>query len=542
MDNFLAQVALAQINVIIGDIEGNCQKIISYIQLAKAQNKKLVIFPELSICGYPPHDMLQFDSFIDKCNEGLQKILPHTDNLYVIIGLPTFNQNNFGKSLRNSAVVLYNQKIIHTVHKTLLPDYDVFDEYRYFEPNTNFDVIDILDQKVGITICEDIWTFTEKPLYNINPVEQLLQKGARAIINIAASPFHIGQFDNRKKILTTIATSYSIPVAYCNYVGAQADLIFDGGSMLIDPNGTLKNPIQFFDEQIVVCNENVKEETFTKMDLIHKALVLGIRDYFKKSGLQKAILGLSGGIDSAVTYALACEALGAENVLGVLMPSQYSSEHSVQDALDIVKNHGGIHETLTIESLFTSYEDKLKNVFNGYQPDLTEENIQARLRAVLLMAISNKKGYILLNTSNKSEAAVGYGTLYGDMCGAISVLGDVYKTDVFELAKWMNRNQELIPVNSIVKPPSAELRPDQKDSDSLPDYSILDAILKLYVDDFKSINKIIELGFEPEIVKKIIKLVNFNEYKRYQTPPVLRVNYKAFGNGRKMPLVGKYLF
>lgn len=542
MDNFLAQVALAQINVIIGDIEGNCQKIISYIQLAKAQNKKLVIFPELSICGYPPHDLLQFDSFIHKCNEGLQKILPHTDNLYVIVGLPTFNKDNFGKRLRNSAVVLYNQKIIHTVHKTLLPDYDVFDEYRYFEPNTNFNTIEILNVKVGLTICEDIWTFTEKPLYNVNPVEQLIQKGAGAIINIAASPFHIGQFQNRKKILTTIATSYSIPVAYCNYVGAQTDLIFDGGSMLIDSNGKPKNSIKFFDEQLVLCEENVNEVPISKMDLMHQALVMGIRDYFKKSGLQKAILGLSGGIDSAVTYALACEALGAENVLGVLMPSQYSSAHSVEDALDIVKNHGGKHETLTIESLFSSYEEKLKNVFNGYQPDLTEENIQARLRAVLLMAISNKKGYILLNTSNKSEAAVGYGTLYGDMCGAISVLGDVYKTDVFELAKWINRNQELIPVNSILKPPSAELRPDQKDSDSLPDYSILDAILKLYVDDFKSINEIIELGFEPEIIKKIIKLINFNEYKRYQTPPVLRVSYKAFGNGRKMPLVGKYLF
>lgn len=542
MDNFLAQVALAQINVIIGDIEGNCQKIISYIELAKTQNKKLIIFPELTICGYPPHDLLQFDSFINKCNEALEKILPHTTDLYVIVGLPTFNKNNFGKRLKNSAVVIHNKKIIHIVHKTLLPDYDVFDEYRYFEPNTNFDVIDILDTKVGITICEDIWTFSEKPIYNINPVKQLSQIGAQVIVNIAASPFHLGQFENRKEILVNITTTYNIPVVYCNYIGAQTDMIFDGGSMIIDAKGYTKSSTSFFEEKLVVYNSNAIETSLKKMDLIHKALVLGIKDYFKKSGLQKAILGLSGGIDSAVTYALACEALEPNNVLGVLMPSQYSSEHSILDALEIVKNHGGNYENLSIESLFKSYEEKLKSVFLGYKPDLTEENIQARIRAVLLMAISNKKGYILLNTSNKSEAAVGYGTLYGDMCGALSVLGDVYKTDVFELAKWINRNQELIPVNSIIKPPSAELRPDQKDSDSLPDYTILDKILKLYVDDFKSINEIIELGFEPEIVNKIIKLVNFNEYKRYQTPPVLRVSYKAFGNGRKMPLVGKYLF
>jgi NAD+ synthase (glutamine-hydrolysing) len=542
MDNFLAQIALAQINVIIGDIDGNCQKIISNIELAKAQNKKLIIFPELSICGYPPYDLLHFDSFIKKCNTGLQTILPFTQDIYVIVGLPTLNKNNFGKKLYNSAVVLYNQKIIHTVHKTLLPDYDVFDEYRYFEPNTYFEPIEILNTKVGLTICEDIWTFNQKPLYQINPVKELINKGAEAIINIAASPFHVGQLEKRNEILYQICTSYNVPIAYCNFSGAQTDLIFDGGSMLMNEKGAIKTNLTFFKEQLIETTSQISKNPISKIDLIHKALVLGIKDYFKKSGLQKAILGLSGGIDSAVTYALACEALGAENVLGVLMPSQYSSNHSIKDALDIVKNHNGNWENLTIESLFKSYEDKLKNVFEGYQPDLTEENIQARLRAVLLMAISNKKGYILLNTSNKSEAAVGYGTLYGDMCGAISVLGDVYKTDVFELAKWINRNRELIPVNSIVKPPSAELRPDQKDSDSLPDYAILDAILKLYVDDFKSKSEIIEKGFEPKIVEKVIKLVNFNEYKRFQTAPVLRVSYKAFGSGRKMPLVAKYLF
>ena len=542
MDNFLDQIAVAQINVIIGDIDGNCQKIVSNIELAKTQNKKLIIFPELSICGYPPHDLLHFDSFVEKCNKGLQTILPFTQDIYVIVGLPSVNKNNWGKKLHNSAVVLYNQKIIQTVHKTLLPDYDVFDEYRYFEPNTNFEPVEILNTKVGLTICEDIWMFNDKPLYNLNPVKELVNKGAKIIINIAASPFHVGQHDKRMEILHHISTSYNVPIIYCNYSGAQTDLIFDGGSMLIDEKGNIKNNLIFFEEKLIETKSQKSKNPNSKIDLIQKALVLGIKDYFKKSGLQKAILGLSGGIDSAVTYALACEALGAENVLGVLMPSQYSSVHSVEDALDIVKNHGGKHETLTIESLFSSYEEKLKNVFNGYQPDLTEENIQARLRAVLLMAISNKKGYILLNTSNKSEAAVGYGTLYGDMCGALSVLGDVYKTDVFELAKWINRNQELIPVNSIIKPPSAELRPNQKDSDSLPDYEILDAILKLYVDDFKSKNEIIEKGFDPKIVEKVIKLVNFNEYKRYQTPPVLRVSYKAFGSGRKMPLVAKYLF
>lgn len=542
MDNFLDQIAVAQINVIIGDIDGNCQKIVSNIELAKTQNKKLIIFPELSICGYPPHDLLHFDSFVEKCNKGLQTILPFTQDIYVIVGLPSVNKNNWGKKLHNSAVVLYNQKIIQTVHKTLLPDYDVFDEYRYFEPNTNFEPVEILNTKVGLTICEDIWMFNDKPLYNLNPVKELVNKGAKIIINIAASPFHVGQHDKRMEILHHISTSYNVPIVYCNYSGAQTDLIFDGGSMLIDEKGNIKNNLIFFEEKLIETKSQKSKNPNSKIDLIQKALVLGIKDYFKKSGLQKAILGLSGGIDSAVTYALACEALGAENVLGVLMPSQYSSSHSIKDALDIVKNHNGICENLSIESLFKSYEDKLKNVFEAYTPDLTEENIQARLRAVLLMAISNKKGYILLNTSNKSEAAVGYGTLYGDMCGALSVLGDVYKTDVFELAKWINRNQELIPVNSIIKPPSAELRPNQKDSDSLPDYEILDAILKLYVDDFKSKNEIIEKGFDPKIVEKVIKLVNFNEYKRYQTPPVLRVSYKAFGSGRKMPLVAKYLF
>lgn len=542
MDNFLTQVALAQINVIIGDVEGNCQKIISYIHLAKQQNKSIIIFPELSICGYPPQDLLFFDAFIEKCNTGIAKILPFTNDVYVIIGLPTVNENARGKKLQNSAVVLHNQKIIHTTHKTLLPDYDVFDEYRYFEPNKHFETVDIFNIPVGITICEDIWTYIDKPLYSVDPVEKLIKNGAKVIINIAASPFHVQQHEQRLYILNQIAKNNDVPVIYCNYSGAQTDLIFDGGSMIINRFGQQLNTAIFFEEKMIFVEDEVFNSSKEKMEMIHKALVLGIKDYFNKSGLQKAILGLSGGIDSAVTYALACEALGAKNVLGVLMPSQYSSGHSIKDALDIVKNHEGISETLTIESLFSSYEDKLKMVFEGTQPDLTEENIQARLRAVLLMAISNKKGCILLNTSNKSEAAVGYGTLYGDMCGALSVLGDLYKTEVFELARWMNKNKELIPLNSIIKPPSAELRPDQKDSDSLPNYEILDAILKLYINDFKTKSEIIHLGFEDTIVEKVIRLVNFNEYKRFQTPPVLRISSKAFGNGRKMPLVGKFLF
>ncbi len=543
------KIALAQLNYHIGNFEDNERKVIDSIRKAKKLNADLVIFAELAITGYPPRDFLEFDDFINKCQESIHRISKECIGIAAIIGSPSKNPEIKGKDLYNSAYFLSEGKIISKHNKSLLPNYDVFDEYRYFEPNTEYKVASIKGKKLAITICEDLWNIGDDLLYRSNPMDELFKQKPDIIINIAASPFHYGQAELRKKKLLENVAKYRLPLFYVNHVGAQTELLFDGGSLVINSAEKIVDELTYFHEDFRIYDldeiEKVKDspvtDTPSKIALIHDALVMGIKNYFGKLGFKKAILGLSGGIDSAVTLVLAAEALGTENVRSVLMPSPYSSDHSLADALHLLQNLGSPYDIIPINNSFEVMNLTLKPVFKGLPADITEENIQARLRGAILMALSNKFGSILLNTSNKSEAAVGYGTLYGDMNGGLSLLGDVYKTEVFELARYINREGEVIPENTIIKPPSAELRPDQKDSDSLPDYEILDKILYQYIEHRKGPNDLIRMGFDEATVYRVLKMVNTNEYKRYQTPPILRVSPKAFGMGRRMPIVGKYL-
>ncbi len=543
------KIALAQLNYHIGNFEHNLQKIKEAIAKAKSQQADIVVFAELAISGYPPRDFLEFDDFINQCWKTILEIVPETDNIGVIVGVPTKNSEFEGKDLYNSAVFIADQKIKSVHHKALLPNYDIFDEYRYFEPSGQFLIDEYKGKKIAITICEDLWNLGNHPLYKITPMDELAKQNPDVILNIAASPFHYDQSKERKQILLENVKKYKLPLFYVNHVGAQTELLFDGGSLVINSKGEIVEELDYFEEDFRVYDlayvesfeDKGKEQNLSKIELIHDGLVMGVRNYFKKLGFFKAILGLSGGIDSAVTAVIAARALGAENVRGILLPSEFSSDHSVIDARELAENLGCPYDIVPIRDSYESIRESLKTQFEGTLFDLTEENIQARIRGVMLMALSNKFGYILLNTSNKSEAAVGYGTLYGDMNGGLSVLGDVYKMEVFELARLINKEEEVIPVNTIVKPPSAELRPEQKDSDSLPDYDILDEILYQYIEKRKGPKDLIEMGFEEMLVKRILKLVNTNEYKRYQTPPVLRVSPKAFGMGRRMPIVARYL-
>jgi NAD+ synthase (glutamine-hydrolysing) len=546
------RIALAQLNYHIGDFENNIALIKSQILKAKSLPADVVVFSELAICGYPPRDFLEFDDFIKKSHDGILSVAEECRDIAVIIGAPSVNPAEKGKPLYNSAYFLANGTIQAVFHKTLLPNYDVFDEYRYFEPNRlPYNVVEYKKYKFAVTICEDLWNISDNPLYVRNPMDELITMNPDVVINIAASPFHYDQPAIRKDILIRNAMKYKVPFFYLNHVGGQTELLFDGGSMVVDPEGNVFDEMNYFEEDLRVYNLNDfdykknahREEvrTRSKIELIHDALVMGIKDYFGKMGLKTAILGLSGGIDSAVTLVLAARALGSVNVRAILLPSQFSSDHSIADAIELAENLNVKHDIIRINEAFSAFEGLLKPFFDGLPFNLAEENMQARARAVILMALSNKFGYILLNTSNKSEASVGYGTLYGDMCGGISVLGDLYKTQVYELANYINRKKEIIPQNSIDKPPSAELRPGQKDSDSLPDYTTLDKILYKYIELRKGPNELVQEGFDKEMVKRVLRLVNTSEHKRYQTPPVLRVSPKAFGTGRRMPIVGKYL-
>jgi NAD+ synthase (glutamine-hydrolysing) len=545
----MMKIALAQLNFLVGDFTFNTKKIIDHIHKAKNSSANLVVFSELSVAGYPPKDFLDFDDFLDKCWQSVLEIASECKGIAAIVGCPTRNPAKKGKRLFNSAVVLSEGNVLAMVNKTLLPTYDVFDEYRYFEPNRNFEVVKLPFGKFALTICEDLWNVSDYPLYVQSPMEELMKQQPEAIINIAASPFHYNQNIDRAEVLRRNALRYKLPVLYVNQVGAQTELIFDGGSMVINSNGDIVSRLELFKEDFMVfatekpglSPNKPDNNSLDKIELIHDALVLGIRDYFGKLGLKKAILGLSGGIDSAVVLVLAARALGNKNVMSLLLPSGFSSGHSVNDAVELAHNLHTSYELIQIENSFQTLLSDLKPYFKDKPFDVAEENIQARIRAVLLMAFSNKFGYILLNTSNKSEAAVGYGTLYGDMCGGLSVLGDVYKTEVYELARFINRDKAIIPENIITKPPSAELRPDQKDSDSLPVYDLLDKILFAYIEQCQGPEKIIKMGFEPETVKKVLKLVNSTEWKRHQTPPILRVSPKAFGFGRRMPIAARYL-
>lgn len=550
------KIALAQLNYHIGNFENNSDKIIETIKKAEQQQVDLVVFSELSVCGYSPIDLLEQHDFIIKCNQALQKIASKCTNIAAIVGAPVINPASKGKKLYNAACLLANGKVIEQRYKSLLPTYDIFDEYRFFEPNDTYNIVEYKGEKIALTICEDLWDKqpsayenAKGELYKKSPMDELIKQNPDYIINIAASPFSYNQGEIRTQVLIENAKKYKLPVLYVNQIGANTELIFDGDSMIINADGGITNRLSTFKEdfEIIDTNDlikgNIKEIQPTKqnyIEQINNALVLGIKDYFAKMNFKSITLGLSGGIDSAVTVVLAVEALGSENVRVLLLPSKYSSDHSIKDAEDLAKNLNIEYEIVPIQPIVDSFEDSLSGLFSGLKPDVTEENIQARTRGTLLMALSNKFGNMLLNTSNKSEAAVGYSTMYGDMNGGLSILGDVYKTDVFKLARFINRDSEIIPENTIVKPPSAELRPDQKDSDSLPDYDILDGILFQYIEQKLSASEIITLGFEKETVDKVLRLVNMNEYKRFQTPPILRVSSKAFGFGRRMPLVAKY--
>ena len=545
------KIAIAQLNYHIGNFAENTSKIINYIGKSKAGGAELVVFTELSVTGYYPHDLLERKEFIEQSEKALNRIAAHCNGIAAIVGAPRINPEPRGKKLFNSAFFMYDGAIQHVVNKSLLPTYDIFDEYRHFEPNKTFSVFNFGGKKIAITICEDLWDeqetqneFGREKLYQLSPLKELSALNPDLVINISASPFSFNQENWRKNILIKNAIKYQLPIVYANQVGAQTELIFDGGSVYLNNKGEIQEELNYFEEDFRIIDTEVSTQNLQPkteyIEKIYKALILGIRDYFTKMGFKKATLGLSGGIDSALVLVLAVQALGKENVRVLLMPSRYSSDHSIEDALQLAKNLDIQYEIIPIQPMVDRFEQSLSDVFGNLQTDITEENIQARTRGILLMAISNKFGNILLNTTNKSECAVGYGTLYGDMNGGLSVLGDVYKTDIFKMANWINRDREIIPINTIRKPPSAELRPDQKDSDSLPDYDILDQILFDYIELNLSPEEIVAKGFDESTVLRTVKMVNTNEYKRFQAPPILRISSKAFGFGRRMPLVARY--
>ena len=543
------KITVAQINYHVGNFEVNVNKMLNAVKEAKAAGSDIVCFSELATCAYPPRDFLEFEDFIIRAEQSIERLAEAANGIAIVVGSPSRNPVVEGKDLYNSVYFLADQKVKYIQHKTLLPTYDVFDEYRYFEPASEWNVIEYKGKKIALTVCEDIWNIgNENPLYTICPLDEMIKLEPDFIINVSASPFSHIHSKERLRICLENVKRYNIPLFYINHVGAQTELIFDGGSVIASPNGKIYEELPYFVESIkhyelenVMKGEQEILQTKDKIKDIHDAIVLGIKDYFGKLGFTKAVLGLSGGIDSAVTAVLAAKALGPENVRVLLMPSQFSSDHSVNDAVALAENLGIQYDIIPIKDMYDSYLEKLSPIFGDLPFNVTEENIQARVRGTLNMAISNKFGNILLNTSNKSEMAVGYGTLYGDLAGGISVIGDVYKTDVFLMAEYMNKDGVVVPINTITKPPSAELRPDQKDSDSLPDYAILDEILELYIEHHKGPKEIIAAGHDPALVKRILRMVNINEFKRYQTAPTLRVSPKAFGMGRRMPIVAKYL-
>ena len=597
------KIALAQQNYHIGNFEQNARKIIDAIKWAKAHGADLVVFSELCVCGYPPRDFLEFNDFINRSYATVDAIKEHADTIGVLIGGPARNPRREGKDLFNAVFLLHDKEVKAEIHKTLLPNYDVFDEYRYFEPAFDWQVLEFKGKRLAVTICEDIWNMGDNPLYRVTPMEQLILQHPDVMINLSASPYNYAQDIVRNSIVKAHTLKYKLPMLYCNTVGSQTEIVFDGGSLVYDSKGNKVHEMKYFEEDYQVfdldslpllnrggedvtvtqdefagtvtkkriskksnpagvrlqrkdldetvyfsaTDVGVGEDTITyltnekNIGEIYHALVLGIRDYFSKMGFSKAILGSSGGIDSAVTQALAVAALGKENLRAILMPSHYSTSHSVTDAEQLCKNLENPFHILPIKNIYESFMEELKPVFRDLPFNVAEENIQSRIRGNLLMAIANKFGYILLNTSNKSELATGYATLYGDMAGGLGVLGDVYKVQVFALAKYINREKEIIPANIIKKPPSAELRPGQKDSDSLPEYDTLDRVLYEYIELRNGPKEIISKGFDPALVARVLKLVNTNEYKRNQFCPIIRISCKAFGVGRRVPIVGKYL-
>ena len=558
------KICIAQQNYHIGNFEQNTEKILGAIEAAKNQGADLILFSEMSVCGYPARDFVEFEDFINKCYQSIDAIKQAADTIGVLIGSPARNPNKKGKDLYNAAFFLYEQKVVAEIHKTLLPTYDVFDENRYFEPADEWKVIEFKGQKLAITICEDIWNLGDNPLYRICPMDKMMEQAPTILLNLSAPPFDYTHDEDRKATIKSNVLKYKIPLFYCNAVGSQTEIVFDGSSLVFDKDANLCGALPMFESALATfeCNadgtinapilepasrlpnKELNPNTLIptlNIEQVYQALVLGVKDYFNKMGFAKAIIGSSGGIDSAVTLAIACEALGKENVHAVLMPSPYSTDHSVNDAIVLSQNLDNKYDVIPIKEVYEQFLATLNPLFKDLPFSLAEENIQSRSRGNILMAIANKFGYILLNTSNKSELATGYGTLYGDMAGGLGVLGDCYKLQVYELAKYINRHQEIIPTNIITKAPSAELRPNQKDSDSLPDYAVLDQILYQYIERRANPNDIKALGFENALVDRTLKMVNNNEYKRNQFCPIIRISPKAFGVGRRMPIVGKYL-
>jgi NAD+ synthetase len=542
------KIALVQINTIIGDIQGNKEKILAAYKKGLKDKVDLVIVPELALCGYPPQDLIEKKEFRDKIARTSEFIASKTKGTALLFGTITEEFDHVGTGIYNSAMLCFDGEIKFIQNKTLLPNYDVFDEVRYFEPAKDVRIFDFKNEKLGISICEDIWNdadYWKDRRYPVDPVQRLVDKGATLLINISASPYAYGRRTDRFKMLSTLSKNDKLPLVYVCCVGSQTDLIFDGGSLCFDNSGNLVLLGKTYQEDYFIYDTSKNypaikyvEKSFEEEVL--SSLILGVKDYAGKTGFQKALIGLSGGIDSALVTYIAAEALGAQNVHVVLMPSKYSSRGSIRDAEKLVKNLGISSEIISIQSVFDKIIEVLQPSFKNLPQNVTEENIQSRIRGLFLMALSNKFNYLLLSTGNKSEMAVGYTTLYGDMNGALFVIADVYKTQVYRLAKFINKDKEIIPEEILTKAPSAELRPGQKDEDLLPPYEFLDKILMMYLEDYKEFNEITEKLGKPDIVRKVLRMVDSNEFKRKQAAPVLRVTTKAFGYGRRFPIVQKW--
>jgi NAD+ synthase (glutamine-hydrolysing) len=542
------KIALGQINPTVGDFSGNAAKHIEFARRAQASGAGLILFPELSVCGYPPRDLVERPSFVARNRETAELIAKQTQGMAVICGLVTPAHSETGKSVMNSAALLQDGKIAFLQSKMLLPTYDVFDEMRNFAPAKSQDLFSFCGNRMALTICEDAWNdklFWPKRLYTVDPIETLIRAGGNFVLNISSSPFWIGKRELRRDMLASIARHHKVPVALVNQVGGNDSLIFDGSSIVLNPEGEVIAQGRSFEEDLIYFDSktltgDLHEQIAGEEASVYAALVLGTRDYMRKCGFQKAIIGLSGGIDSALTAVIAADAIGPENVIGVSMPGPYSSKGSIDDARTLAANLGIRFELLAINDIVEAYRLTLHNVFAGRKEDVTEENIQSRARGTLLMALSNKFGAIVLSTGNKSELGVGYCTLYGDMVGGLAVISDVPKTLVYRLSHYVNSQRPVIPEATLEKPPSAELRPNQKDSDSLPPYEILDAVLEDYVEDAHSAEQIAaDHAFDIAVVRRVVRMVDRAEYKRQQAAPGIKISPKAFGYGRRFPIAAK---
>ncbi len=541
------RIGIAQINAVVGDFPGNAKRILAAYRECLEKGAELVVTPEMSLVGYPPRDLVFKSQFVPKCLQALDYLADEIREVPLLVGYVDFHEDVVGKPFRNAAAWLEAGAVKARFWKTLLPTYDVFDERRYFEPGEAGEPFEWRGKRLGITICEDIWTedYLQRPFYDRDPVAELSAKSIDLLINLSASPFHLGKPQGRREMLGEVAREAAVPVLYCNSVGGNDQLVFDGHSMLVDAGGKVTAQLGGFVDECRVVDVFASGETEDirtgDAEQLYDALVLGLRDYVHKCGFSSVCLGLSGGIDSALTAVIAADALGAENVHGLTMPSPYSSRGSVEDSFALAKNLGIRCEEVSISDAFASVKRAMSPVFERQGEDVTEENMQARLRGLFLMSLSNKDNHLLLTTGNKSELAVGYCTIYGDMCGGLAVISDLPKTKVFEVSKWVNRDAERIPWNTITKPPSAELRPDQKDQDSLPEYDILDAILELYVEQHLGAEEITARGFDETMVRWIQRRVDLNEWKRQQAAPGIRITSKAFGMGRRMPIVQSFV-